>query len=77
MRERKVGEFPSQTIPNPKGHEQFMVVTTFRSGKTIDNKIGTNETVPTSPIEATTSKVSEKEKVNRPPFPQMLVKQKK
>lgn len=68
-------EFPTQTIPNPKG--QPMAVTTFRSEKTIDNEVGTNETVPASPIEAITFKVSEKEKVNAPPFPQRLVKQKK
>jgi hypothetical protein len=41
------------------------------------NKVGTDETVPASPVEATTSKVSEKEKVNAPPFPQRLVKTKK
>ncbi|XP_062151952.1 uncharacterized protein LOC133860342 [Alnus glutinosa] len=34
------------------------------------NKVGIDETVPASPVEATTSKVSEKEKVNAPPFPQ-------
>jgi hypothetical protein len=52
-------------------------VTTLRSGKTIDNKVGTDETIPVSPTKATTSKISEKEKVNAPPFPQMLVKPKK
>jgi hypothetical protein len=77
LSERKNGEFPSQTIPNPKGHEQFEVVTTLRSGRTIDNKVGTDETISASPIEATTSKESKKEKVNAPPFPQRLVKPKK
>jgi len=46
-----------------------MAVTTLRSGKTIDNKLGTYETILASPAEATTSKVNEKEKVNAPPFP--------
>ena len=59
--------------PNPKGHEQLKVVT-HRSGKVIDNKVGTDETIQTSPAEATTSKVSEKEKMTAPPFPQKLVK---
>jgi hypothetical protein len=52
-------------------------VTTLRSGKTIDNKVGIDATIPASPTEAKTSKVSEKEKVNAPPFPQRLVKPKK
>jgi hypothetical protein len=77
--ERKRGEFPAQTIPNPRGHEQLKAITTLRSGKTIDNKVGIelDETIPASPIEATTSKVREKEKLNAPPFPQRLVKPKK
>jgi len=77
LSERKRGEFPSQTLPNPGGHEQLKVVTTLRSGKTIDNKVGIEGTIPASPIAATTSKVSEKEKVSAPPFPQRLVKPKK
>jgi hypothetical protein len=77
LSERKRGEFPSQTLPNPGGHEQLKAVTTLRSGKTIDNKVGTKETIPASPTAATTSKVSEKEKVSAPPFPQRLVKPKK
>jgi hypothetical protein len=54
-----------------------MVVTTLRSGNTIDNNVVIDETIPTSPTEATTSKVREREKVNAPPFPQKLVKPKK
>jgi hypothetical protein len=77
LSERKRGEFPAQTIPNPRGHEQLMVVTTLRCRQIIDNKVGTNETILASPIEAMTSKISEKEKVNAPPFPQRLVKPKK
>jgi hypothetical protein len=69
IRERKRGEFPSQTIPNPRGKEQLMAVTTLGRRKTIDNKVGTDNTVSSSPTKATTSKVSEKEKVNAPPFP--------
>jgi hypothetical protein len=76
IRERKRGEFPSQTIPNPRGHKQLMAITTLRSGKTIENKVGTDETILASPTKAKTSKVSEKEKVNAPPFPQRLVKRK-
>jgi hypothetical protein len=48
-------------------------VTTFRNGKII----GTEETAQASPDEASTFKVSDKEKVNAPPFPQRLVKLKK
>jgi hypothetical protein len=77
LSERKRGEFPSQTIPNPRGHEQLKAVTTLRSGKQIDNKVGTDETIQAPASEATTSKVNEKEKVNAPPFPQRLVKPKK
>jgi len=54
-----------------------MALTTLRSGNTIDNKVGTDETIPASPTEAITSKVSEKERENAPPFPQRLVKPKK
>jgi hypothetical protein len=77
LSERKRGEFPPQTLPNPGGHEQLKAVTTLRSGKTIDNKVGIEGTIPASPTAATTSKVSEKEKVSAPPFPQRLVKPKK
>jgi hypothetical protein len=38
--ERKRGEFLAQTIPNPRGHEQLKAITTLRSGKTIDKKVG-------------------------------------
>ncbi|XP_062158728.1 uncharacterized protein LOC133866205 [Alnus glutinosa] len=72
LSERKRGEFPSQTLPNPGGHEQLKAVTILRSGKTIDTKVGIEETIPTSPTAATTSKVSEKEKVSAPPFPQRI-----
>jgi len=54
-----------------------MAVTTLKSGKTIENKVGTGEKIPAYPTEAITSKVSEKEKVNAPPFRQRLVKPKK
>jgi len=76
---RKMGEFPAQTIPNPRGHEQLKAITTLRSGKTIDNKVGIelDETIPASQIEAKTSKVREKEKVNAPSLFQRLVKPKK
>jgi hypothetical protein len=77
LSERKRGEFPSQTLPNPGGHEQLKAVTTLRSGKTINNNVGIEETIATSPTAATTSKVSEKEKVSAPTFPQRLVKPKK
>ncbi|CAL9025322.1 unnamed protein product, partial [Prunus brigantina] len=77
LSERKKGEFPSQTIPNPGGQEQLKAVTVLRSGKVVDNKVGTDkkeqENVESSPA----TKVSEKEKVIFPPFPQRLVKQKK
>jgi hypothetical protein len=65
LSKRKRGEFPTQTVPNPRGHEQLKAITTLRSGKTIDNKVGIelDETVATSPTEATTSKLREKEKV--------------
>jgi hypothetical protein len=49
-----------------------MTLATLISGKTIDNKVGTDETIPASPTKATTSKISEKEKVNASPFPQRL-----
>ncbi|CAL9029388.1 unnamed protein product [Prunus brigantina] len=77
LSERKKGEFPSQTIPNPGGQEQLKAVTVLRSGKVVDNKVETDkkeqENVESSPA----TKVSEKEKVIFPPFPQRLVKQKK
>ncbi|XP_059446602.1 uncharacterized protein LOC132178165 [Corylus avellana] len=49
---------------------EAQVVTALRSGKVIGNKVGIDETRQTSLAEATTSKVSEKEKVTAPPFPQ-------
>ena len=49
----------------------------LRSGKSVDNKVGLKETIQEPPIESSTSKVSEKEKVNAQPFLQRLVKPKK
>jgi hypothetical protein len=75
MSERKRGEFPSQTIPNPRGHEQVNAVTSLRSGKVIDNMVGTEKEIEAPPTKATTSKkVIEREYVTLPPFPQRLVK---
>jgi hypothetical protein len=39
--------------------------------------VGIEETIPASPTVATTSKISEKEKVSAPPFPQRLLNQRK
>jgi hypothetical protein len=36
LSERKMGEFPSQTIPNLRGHEELKVVKILRSGKVIE-----------------------------------------
>jgi hypothetical protein len=44
-------------------------VTTLRSSKSVDNKVGLKETIQEPPTKASTSKVIEKEKVNAPPFP--------
>jgi hypothetical protein len=78
LSERKRGEFPSQTIPNPRRHEQVNAVTSLRSGKVIDNKVETEKEVEAPPTKATTSKkVIEREYVTLPPFPQRLVKPKK
>lgn len=79
MSERKRGEFSSQTIPNPRGHEQVNAVTSLRSGKVIDNMVRTTEKeVEAPPTTAITSKkVIEREYVTLPPFPQRLVKPKK
>jgi hypothetical protein len=35
LRERKRGKFPSQKIPNPRGHEELKAVTILKSGKVI------------------------------------------
>jgi hypothetical protein len=59
---RKQGEFPAQTIPNPRGHQQLQAVTVLRSGK----KIGTEET--------TQSEISKMRVYPPPPFLQRLVK---
>jgi hypothetical protein len=78
MSERKRGEFSSQTIPNPRGHEQVNAVTTLTNGKIIDNKIGTEKEVEAPPTKVTVStKVIERKYVTLPPFPQRLVKPKK
>jgi hypothetical protein len=78
MNERKRGKFPSQTILNPRGHEQVNAMTSLRSGKVIKNKVGAEKEVETTPTKATTStKVIEREYVTLPPFPQRLVKSKK
>jgi hypothetical protein len=36
MSERKVGEFPSQIIPNLRGHEELKVVKILKSSKVIE-----------------------------------------
>jgi hypothetical protein len=78
LSERKSVEFPSQTIPNPRGHEQLNAVIVLRSGKFIDNKVGIDETTKAPPTKITTStKVIKREYVTLPPFPQRLVKLKK
>jgi hypothetical protein len=78
MSKRKKGEFPSQTIPNPRGYEQFNAVTSLRSGKVIDNKVGTEKEVETPPTKATTfTKIIDREYVTLLPFPQRLMKPKK
>ncbi|KAI5335535.1 hypothetical protein L3X38_025668 [Prunus dulcis] len=41
--ERTQGQFPSQTEANPRNHDQVQAITTLRSGKVIDNKIGNSE----------------------------------
>ncbi|CAL9025913.1 unnamed protein product, partial [Prunus brigantina] len=77
LSERKKGECPSQTIPNPWGQEQLKAVTVLRSGKVVDNKVGTDKKEQENVESSSATKVSEKEKVIFPPFPQRLVKQKK
>jgi hypothetical protein len=72
VKERK-GEFPAQTIRNPGGHQQLKVMTVLKNGKVI----GTKEITQVPPTEASTSKVSDMEEMNAPPFPQRLVKPKK
>ena len=61
---RKQGEFPSETIPNPEGHQQLQAVTVLKSGKVI----GTKETAQ--------SQISKIRVYPPPPFPQRLVKPK-
>jgi hypothetical protein len=78
MSERKMSEFPSQTIHNLRGHKQVNAVTFLRNGKVIDNKVETEKEVQAPPTKATTStKVIEREYVTLPLFPQRLVKLKK
>ncbi|KAM1475321.1 hypothetical protein ACFX2I_031238 [Malus domestica] len=79
LSERKKEEFPSQTIPNPRGQDELKAITVLRSGKVVDNKVGVDdkepesEVVGASPTKAMASKkVSEKEKVILPPFPQRI-----
>ncbi|XP_059461884.1 uncharacterized protein LOC132190871 [Corylus avellana] len=48
LSERKLGEFPSQTIPNLGGRQQLKAVTTLRNGKVI----GIDEPAQASPNEA-------------------------
>jgi len=51
-----------------------MIVTVLRSGKVIDNNVGMDNKVEAPPIGVVTStKVSEKEKVILPPYPQRLL----
>ncbi|KAM1727828.1 hypothetical protein ACFX12_018410 [Malus domestica] len=66
------------------GQEVLKAITVLRSGKVVNKKVGVDdkeresEVVGASPTKAMAStKVSEKEKVILPPFPQRLVKQKK
>ena len=73
MSERKKGEFPAQTIPNPGGHQQLKAMTTLKNCMII----GADKPAQVSPDEASTSKVHEMDNVNAPPFPQRLVKKKK
>jgi hypothetical protein len=49
----------------------------LRSGKSVDNKVRLKETIQEPPTDVSTSKVSEKEKVNAQPLLQRLVKPKK
>nr|XP_011463524.1 PREDICTED: uncharacterized protein LOC105351273 [Fragaria vesca subsp. vesca] len=43
LSEREHGKFPSQTDINPGSHKHINSVTTLRSGRVIDNKVGSNE----------------------------------
>ena len=38
LNERKKGEFPAQTIPNPRGHQQLKAVIVLKNGKVIGTK---------------------------------------
>ena len=62
LSDRKQGEFPAQPLPNPRGHQQLNAVTILRSGKII----GIDESARASLKKASTSKVSEIEKVMNP-----------
>ncbi|CAN6547298.1 unnamed protein product [Malus baccata var. baccata] len=79
LSEKKKGEFLSQTIPNPRGQDELKAIIVLRSGKVVDNKVGVDdkepesEVVGASPTKTMASKkVSEKEKVILPPFPQRI-----
>jgi hypothetical protein len=69
MSERKRGKFPSQIIPNLRGYEQVNAVISLKSGKVIDNKVGTKKELEAPPTKATISKkVIEREYVILSPF---------
>ncbi|CAN6552459.1 unnamed protein product [Malus baccata var. baccata] len=51
--DREKGIFPSQTVPNPRGHEDCNVVWTLRCGKSYDNHANcTEQNLPAMPITA-------------------------
>ncbi|CAN6583131.1 unnamed protein product [Malus baccata var. baccata] len=51
--DREKGKFPSQTVSNPRGHEDCNVVRTLRCGKSYDNRaICTEQNLPAVPITA-------------------------
>ncbi|KAM2564956.1 hypothetical protein TB2_013198 [Malus domestica] len=49
--DKEKGIFPSQTMPNPRGHEDCNVVWTLRCGKSYDNRANcTEQNLPAMPI---------------------------